>query len=100
MTEAEWLYGDDLKARIHFLGPKFSFRKARLFAVACGWSVRALAANPTAQAVLHFLERVAEDPDGVGGHELYEAYCRAAGLTRPDLIDRALVGILGTPPAV
>jgi hypothetical protein len=84
MTEAEWLYGDDLQARLHYLGDDFSSRKARLFAAACGRSIKALAANPTAQAFLHLLERIADAPPRIDRRVLYEMYHSRCGQTLPE----------------
>jgi hypothetical protein len=85
MTEGEWLHGDDLAAKVYYLGEGYSFRKARLFAVACGRSVRALAADPTVRGLLTFLERVADDPRQVGRDELYESLSLASRLLTPGL---------------
>jgi hypothetical protein len=79
MTEAEWLYGDNLQAKVHYLGQGYSFRKARLFAVACGraasWSDQ-----PALRRVLDGLERLADNPRRADRAALYRAFRQASDL--------------------
>ena len=85
MTEDEWLHGDDLAAKIHYLGEGYSFRKARLFAVACGRTVRAINDSADGRRALDALERLADDPGGVNRYVLYRTFRRARVLFPPGL---------------
>lgn len=104
MTEADWLHGDDLQAKVEYLGADYSFRKARLFAVACARAVPAFTTRPLVDRAIDALERVAEDPDGVDRNELEDIYRQAAeyiptGIVEADAFAARAVQVILERPA-
>jgi hypothetical protein len=87
MTEDEWLSDEHLPAKIRFLGERFSFRKARLFAVACGRVVAARRDHPAVRTLLDSLEAVADYPRRADRTRLYEEFREVAGLVPTGLFN-------------
>jgi hypothetical protein len=75
VTEKEWLTAADPTQMLHFLRGKTSFRKHRLFAVACCRRIWPLLAEPQSRQAVEVAERYA---DGLADTDELEEVCEAA----------------------